>query len=133
MRTMVKTDLLFARDALNSTHLAYERKAGVSARYSLVGRLKKSVGAIFGDDNRLQLVMLCLMLLLYGPLLWFSGKLTPVDSLDFTFNSMLHHLLHGQFYVDPEIVRNEGFLRNGHVYVYWGIWCALVRLPLRAF
>jgi hypothetical protein len=92
--------------------------------------VKASVFAIYGDDNRVQLVMLCLMLLLYGPLLWISWKLSPVDSLDFTFNSMLQHLLHGQFDVDAQTVRNEGFVRDGRVYVYWGIWCALVRLPL---
>jgi hypothetical protein len=44
---------------------------------------------------------------------------------------MLDHLLRGQFYVDPQTIRDEGFVRNGHVYSYFGIWCALVRLPLR--
>ena len=43
---------------------------------------------------------------------------------------MLAHLLHGEFFVDPNTIGDEGFLRNGHVYAYWGIWCALLRLPL---
>jgi hypothetical protein len=32
--------------------------------------------------------------------------------------------------VDPQIVGVEGFLRDGRVYSYFGIWCALLRLPL---
>lgn len=43
---------------------------------------------------------------------------------------MLDHLMHGQFDVDPNIIGDEGFLRNGRVYAYWGITCALLRLPL---
>lgn len=50
-----------------------------------------------------------------------------------TFNSMLDHLLRGRFDVDPEIVGSEGYLRNGRVYSYWGIWLALLRLPLWIF
>ncbi|MFT8720803.1 hypothetical protein, partial [Acetobacter sp.] len=46
-----------------------------------------------------------------------------------TFNSMMDHMLHGRFDVDPDIVGKEGFLRNGHVYAYWGILPALLRLP----
>jgi hypothetical protein len=46
------------------------------------------------------------------------------------FNSMLEHLLRGQFDVDPNIVGREGFLRGGRVYAYWGVFCALLRLPL---
>jgi len=53
----------------------------------------------------------------------------PVD-IGLTFNSMLEHLLHGQFDVDPDAVRFEGFTRDGKVYSYWGIFCALLRLPL---
>ena len=42
-----------------------------------------------------------------------------------TFNSMLDHLVHGEFDVDPKVVDFEGFLRDGRVYSYWGITCAL--------
>jgi hypothetical protein len=38
---------------------------------------------------------------------------------DMTFNSMLEHLLRGQFDVDPAVVGDEGFARNGHVFAYW--------------
>lgn len=50
--------------------------------------------------------------------------------LGLTFNSMLEHLLRGRFDVAPEIVGPEGFLRNGFTYVYFGIFPALLRLPL---
>jgi hypothetical protein len=50
-----------------------------------------------------------------------------------TFNSMLEHLVHGQFDVDPNIIDEEGFLRSGHVYSYFGVTGAFVRLPLLLF
>lgn len=50
--------------------------------------------------------------------------------LDLTFNSMFDHLMHGRFDVDPTIVGFEGYARGGRIYAYWGIWCALLRLPL---
>lgn len=46
----------------------------------------------------------------------------------FAFNSMLLHLLDGQFDVNPETIANEGFLVNGKVYSYFGIFPALFRL-----
>lgn len=47
-----------------------------------------------------------------------------------TFNSMMDHMLHGRFDVDPDTVGKEGFLRNDQVYAYWGIVPALLRLPV---
>ena len=88
------------------------------------------LGAIYRNDRQLQLVLLATMLLVYGALLEMSRKLSPNLPLDLTFNSMLQHLMHGQFDVDPNIVGIEGFARGGRVYAYWGIWCALLRLPL---
>jgi hypothetical protein len=70
------------------------------------------------------------MVLFYGSILGFSWRLSLGSELNLTFNSMLQHLLRGQFDVDPQVVGDEGFLRNGHVYAYWGPWCALLRLPL---
>ena len=46
-----------------------------------------------------------------------------------TFNSMLLHLLHGSFDVDPEAIGDEGAVRNGLTYAYFGILPALLRLP----
>jgi hypothetical protein len=54
----------------------------------------------------------------------------PSPPLNFTFNSMLGHLLQGHFDVDPRTVGYEGFTRGGRVYAYWGIFPALLRLPL---
>lgn len=47
-----------------------------------------------------------------------------------TFNSMLEHLLHGEFDVDPAAVAFEGIVRDGKTYIYFGILPALLRLPL---
>lgn len=82
------------------------------------------------DKSGLRL-LLAFMVVWCGFWLWISGgpiSHRPAD--DLTFNSMFTHLLHGQFDVDPHIVGNEGYIRNGHVYAYWGIWCALLRFPL---
>ena len=49
-----------------------------------------------------------------------------------TPNSMLEHLLHGQFDVDPASIGKDGFLRNGKTYAYFGIGIAIPRLPLIA-
>lgn len=94
------------------------------------GRLASIVSGIYGNDRRLQLALLAFMLLCYSALLGISLKLSPSRPMTLTFNSMLDHLLRGRFDVDPQIVGSEGFLRDGHVYAYWGIWCALLRLPL---
>lgn len=56
---------------------------------------------------------------------WHAGS-----GFGLTFNSMLAHLLHGEFDVDAAIVGNEGFARDGRVYAYWGPFCAAIRLPL---
>lgn len=47
-----------------------------------------------------------------------------------TFNSMLLHLLDGTFDVDPQAIGDEGALRNGLTYTYFGVVLALLRLPL---
>jgi hypothetical protein len=54
----------------------------------------------------------------------------PGSGLNLVFNSMAQHLLQGRFDVDPTIVDDEGFLVNGSVVAYWGIFFALLRLPL---
>lgn len=56
------------------------------------------------------------------------GLFTPVVH-GLTFNSMLLHLLHGSFDVDPQTIGHEGFVRNGLTYSYFGIFLALLRLP----
>lgn len=88
----------------------------------------------FSNELRLQLFLLVFMLLYYGALLTNgSFNFFHRELFGLTFNSMLEHLLHGRFDVDPEVVGNEGFLRDGRVYAYWGIFCAIIRLPLLAF
>jgi hypothetical protein len=46
------------------------------------------------------------------------------------FNSMLEHLLHWEFDVDPSAIAFEGSLRDGKTYTYFGVFPALLRLPL---
>ncbi len=81
-------------------------------------------------SRKLHFVLMLVMLIYYGALLAISWRINGSDRIRLTFNSMLEHLLRGQFDVDPQVVGDDGFLRNGHVYAYWGIWCALLRLPL---
>jgi hypothetical protein len=91
---------------------------------------EKAEGVTVLRNRKRQLALIVLMLLYYGALLTVSWRINPSDRIRLTFNSMLEHLLRGQFDVDPQIIGGDGYLRNGHVYAYWGIWCALLRLPL---
>ena len=64
-----------------------------------------------------------------------TGLFRPV-TYGLTFNSMLLHLLAGRFDVDPAAIGIEGFVRDGAVYAYFGIFPALFRvlfLPLPDF
>jgi hypothetical protein len=86
------------------------------------------------NELRLQLFLVAFMLLYFGALITNgSFNFLQREDIGLTFNSMLEHLLHGHFDVDPEAVGAEGFLRDGRVYAYWGIFCAVIRLPLLAF
>jgi hypothetical protein len=55
-----------------------------------------------------------------------TGLLSPINH-GLTFNSMLLHLLHGRFDVDPAVIGEEGYLRDGAIYAYFGIFPALFR------
>jgi hypothetical protein len=46
------------------------------------------------------------------------------------FNDMLAHLVRGEVTIDPAIIRNEAYVRDGHTFAYWGIFPAFLRLPL---
>src|SRR5207245_2360051 len=75
------------------------------------------------NELRFQFFLIAFMVLYYGALVTngnFNFLQREVGGLP--FNSMLEHLLHGQFDVDPEAVGSEGFLRDGRVYAYWGIF-----------
>jgi len=64
-----------------------------------------------------------------------AGMTAPVPH-GLVFNSMALHLLHGQFDVDPAAIGDEGYLRDGVTYAYFGILPALFRmlfLPLANF
>ena len=49
------------------------------------------------------------------------------------FNSMLEHLLAGRFDIDPDAIGPEAFLISDRTVAYFGIFCALLRLPLVPF
>jgi hypothetical protein len=53
---------------------------------------------------------------------------TPQAGL--VFNEMLVRLLHGHFDVSPSHIAGEAFVYKGRTYAYFGIFCALLRLPL---
>ena len=67
----------------------------------------------------------------YPALLWLLG-FAPSGKLDFglAFNSMAEHLLAGRFDVDPDAIAGEGFDVGGRTVSYFGIFCALLRVPL---
>src|ERR1700689_1730896 len=93
-------------------------------------KLPEAIRKLSRSDRLLQSILLLFMVFFYGVILRKVGVHGPLNR---TFNSMLDHLVHGQFDVDPNIIDGEGFLRNGRLYAYWGITCALIRLPLLLF
>jgi hypothetical protein len=105
-------------------------ESGGSLQSAMWGRLGDFICGIYRSDRGLQLTLLVFMLLWYSALCGISLRLLIVDPQRLTFNSMLDHMLHGRFDVDPRVVNSEGYLRNGRVYSYFGVWCALLRLPL---
>lgn len=46
------------------------------------------------------------------------------------FGEMLARLLHGQFDISPATIGGEAFIYRGRSYAYFGVFCALLRLPL---
>ena len=80
----------------------------------------------------IQSAICLLMVLLYGAILGvpLGNMHCAYPNMRLTLNSMLEHLMRWQFDVDAGDVSLEGYLRNGHMYAYWGIWCALIRMPL---
>ena len=55
------------------------------------------------------------------------------EMLDQAYNSMLTHMLHGQFDVDPKAIGFEAITRNGKTFAYFGVFPALLRLPALVF
>lgn len=49
------------------------------------------------------------------------------------FNSMAEHLMAGRFDIDPDAIGGEAFEVDGRTVSYFGIFCALLRLPLLPF
>jgi hypothetical protein len=55
-------------------------------------------------------------------------QLFAPEMLDRAYNSMLLHLLHGEFNVDREAIGFEAMSRDGKTYAYFGVFPALLRL-----
>lgn len=108
------------------------RKAAENLSTAKGERLKVFASRIYHSDRKLQWALLAFMLLFYGALLLIGwGHSARTTSLRLTFNTMAAHLVQGRFDVDLQIVGDEeGFLRNGRVYAYFGIYPALLRIPL---
>ena len=80
---------------------------------------------------RLPLACLAVAVLWYPLLMWFLG-FAPFQAQDFglAFNSMAEHLLSGRFDVDPDAIGAEGFTVGERSVAYFGIFCAVLRIPL---
>lgn len=79
---------------------------------------------------RLPMLLLGIAVLHYAFILGGAGDLFVPVRYAMTFNSMALNLLEGRFDVDPATIGNEAFLRGGRSYAYFGIFPALLRLPL---
>lgn len=74
--------------------------------------------------------VLAVVVIWYPTLMWLLG-FPPSLRLDFglAFNSMAEHLLAGRFDVDPDAIGGEGFDIGDRTVSYFGIFCALLRVP----
>ena len=59
-----------------------------------------------------------------------SGKVDATPQSGLVFNEMLVRLLHGHFDISPAAIGGEAFVYKGRTYAYFGVFCALLRLPL---
>jgi len=91
---------------------------------------------ITGGQRARVLLWLVPALFYYGMLLLAGGNLFAPVPHGLVFNDMLLHLLHGRVDIDPSAIGDEGYVRDGVTYTYFGIGPALVRLlvlPLPGF
>ena len=65
-----------------------------------------------------------------GPAGWSLFRATELGQ---AFGSMARHLLVGRFDVDPDAIGSEAFEVGDRIVSYFGIFCALLRLPLQLF
>lgn len=93
------------------------------------GRLHSLSG---GQREYLVSAVLLAVAVFYYAFLLTNGQfnLLSPERPNLGLNSMLEHLLRGEFDVDPSAMGDEGFYRDGRVYAYWGVFLALLRLPL---
>jgi hypothetical protein len=59
-----------------------------------------------------------------------GGSIFEPALFGFVFNNMALNLLQGRFDIDPGIIGVEAFVRDGRSYAYFGVFPALLRLPL---
>ena len=81
---------------------------------------------IFGTR---QLCLIWLAGVLYAALCMAHWIGRPVPS-GLVFNEMLSNLLQGRFDISPATIAGEAYIFKGHSYAYFGMFCALLRLPL---
>ena len=80
-------------------------------------------------------VTFVLVAAIYYLFLLTDGRIDLVNPIELSarglvFNSMMEHLRHGRFDVDPAATGWEGCVRDGKAYIYFGIVPALLRFPL---
>jgi uncharacterized membrane protein YidH (DUF202 family) len=71
---------------------------------------------------------------------WYLALITNFDFNIFAsepfwrvFNQMLQRLVSARFDIDLDVIRGEGYLHNGQLVSYFGVFPALLRLPFAAF
>jgi hypothetical protein len=81
--------------------------------------------------SRIAWVMTALALVYYAFVLT-DGTFNffALESKGHVFDNMAVRLLQGDFTVDPAIIVNEAMIKDGKTYTYFGIFPALLRMPL---
>lgn len=63
----------------------------------------------------------------------FGRDMWPRGSCGAIFNAQAVAILAGEMHLDPAVLGDEAFVHDGRHYTYFGIWPALLRLPLLPF
>lgn len=80
--------------------------------------------------NRFTIPIIAIFCAIYyiAILTHFSFDIFHTTILGFTFNSLLDHILKGKLDVDEQAIGYEGFVEQGRVFTYFGVFPSLVRL-----
>ncbi len=100
---------------------------------TVAGSLRSAINRELPHPLALTLVGAVLFCFYTSVATQFGGDWWPRGSCGAIFNAQAVALLAGKMHLDPAVLGDEAFVHNGRHYTYFGIWPALLRMPLLPF